>query len=68
MWFPISGMAGGFSLQLLRAGDDPVLQSDSWCRMASGSEERHWVSVRGVRQLDDPFAEWPPERTEIDVG
>ena len=61
MWFPIPGMAGGFSLQLLRAGDDPVLQADSWCRMASGSEERHWISMRGVQQLDDPFAEWPTE-------
>ena len=67
MWFPIPGMAGGFSMQLLRAGDDPVLQADSWCRMASGSEERHWVSMRGVRQLDDPFAEPLTERTEIGV-
>ena len=67
MWFPIPGMAGGFSLQLLRAGDDPVLQADSWCRMASGSEERHWVSTRGVRQLDDPFAEWSTDRIEIGI-
>lgn len=52
LWFPIPGMYGGFSLCLLRGGEHAVLQADSWCRMASGSEERHLITARGVQQLD----------------
>lgn len=57
LWFPIPGMYGGFSLELLRAGDEAVLQADSWCRVASGSEERHLITARGVEMVRDPWGE-----------
>jgi len=53
LWFPIPGMYGGFLIELRRAGDDPLLQADSWCRVASGSEQRHHITVRGIEQIDD---------------
>lgn len=52
LWFPIPGMYGGFLLELCRAGNDPLLQADSWCRVASGSEERHHITLRGIEQRD----------------
>lgn len=57
LWFPVTGMYGGFSLRLLRGGTSPVLMADSWCRVASGSEERHIITTRGVQRMDDPFVD-----------
>ncbi len=56
MWFPIPGMYGGFKRELLRDGEHAMLQADRWCRVASGYEERHLISARGVVMQDDTFA------------
>lgn len=47
MWFPVPGMYGGFSYWWGTTGSDPVLVSESWCRVVGGSGERHEVTVRG---------------------
>lgn len=47
MWFPVPQMYGGFSYWLARVGSDPLLVSESWCRVVGGSGQRHEVTARG---------------------
>jgi hypothetical protein len=45
MWFPVPGMYGGFSYQLVGVGVDPTLISESWSRVAGGSGQRHEITT-----------------------
>jgi hypothetical protein len=51
MWFPVPGMYGGFSYRLETFGVNAKLVTESWCRVAGGSGQRHKINSRG-RQLD----------------
>ncbi len=55
MWFPVPGMAGGFAYRLASDGVQALLVSESWCRMVGGSEQRHEISSRGSRLVDEGF-------------
>lgn len=55
MWFAVPGMYGGFSYELERAGDDPVLVSSSWCRVVDGSEQKHVITRRSSELMDEGF-------------
>ncbi len=46
-WFPVPGMAGGFSYRFETDGVTAKLVSESWCRMVVGSGERHEVTSAG---------------------
>lgn len=55
MWFPISGMYGGFSFWLQDFGADAKLISESWSRAEAGSGERHEINSRGYKLVDEGF-------------
>lgn len=55
MGFTIPGMYGGFSYRLERAGEDPLLVSESWSRVIGGSEQRHEISPAGSRLVEEGF-------------
>ncbi len=55
MWFPVPGMAGGFHYRLEQEGTQPKLFSESWCRMVNGSGQRHEITSRGSRLVDEGF-------------
>lgn len=55
MWFPVPGMAGGFSYRLDADGVRAKLVSSSWCRMVGGSGERHEITSPGSRLVDEGF-------------
>jgi hypothetical protein len=48
-------MYGGFNFWLERDGRDPLLVSESWCRVVEGSGERHEVTCAGVRLVEAGF-------------
>jgi hypothetical protein len=56
MWFAVPGMYGGFSYKLERAGKDPALVSESWCRVVGGSGQRHTVTLAGAELSEEGFA------------
>jgi hypothetical protein len=53
MSFTIPGMYGGFSYRLARAGENPLLVSESWCRVVGGSEQRHEISPAGSTLVEE---------------
>jgi len=55
MWFPVPGMAGGFSYWLEPTGDDARLMSESRSRMVGGSGQRHEITSAGSRLVDEGF-------------
>ena len=55
MWFPIPGMAGGFSYRLELEGVHARLVSESWCRVVEGSGQRHEITSHGSRLVDEGF-------------
>ena len=55
MWFCVVGMAGGFSYRLESAGVGAKLVSDSWCRVAGGSGQRHEITSAGSKLVDVGF-------------
>jgi len=54
-WFPIPGMYGGFRYWLEGQGADTRLITESWCRIADGSGQRHEVTVAGSRLVEEGF-------------
>jgi hypothetical protein len=48
-------MYGGFVCRLERAGDEPALTSESWCRVAGGSGQRHVITVDGYELVESGF-------------
>jgi hypothetical protein len=55
MWFPVPGMYGGFHYRLEVCEVEPRLVSESWCRIVTGSGERHVVTARGSVLEDSGF-------------
>lgn len=55
MWFPVPGMYGGFSYHLETTGVDAKLVSESWCRVVSGSGQRHEITTEGSELVDEGF-------------
>jgi hypothetical protein len=54
-WFPISGMYGGFSYWWEGEGKQAKLITESWCRVAGGSGQRHEITDRGSHLVDEGF-------------
>jgi hypothetical protein len=54
-WFPVPGMYGGFSYWLEDGSTPAKLMVESWCRVVSGSGERHEVTVDGYQLIDEGF-------------
>ncbi|MFC2081814.1 hypothetical protein ACFLSF_03050 [Candidatus Bipolaricaulota bacterium] len=54
-WFPVPGMYGGFSYWLEGEGRNAKLISESWCRVAEGSGQRHEVTANGSRLVGEGF-------------
>ena len=55
MWFPVPGMYGGFSYLLDGEGKNAKLISESWCRVVSGSGQRHEITSKEVKLVDEGF-------------
>ena len=55
VWFMVPGMAGGFSYWLQTDGIQPLLISESWCRVVGGSGQRHEITPDGSRLVEEGF-------------
>lgn len=55
MWFPVPGMYGGFRYRLAAVGVEAKLVSESWCRVADGSGQRHEITSAGSRLVEEGF-------------
>lgn len=55
IWFAVPGMYGGFSYRMRMDESEPVLISESWCRVVSGSGQRHEIIATGSRLIDEGF-------------
>ncbi|KAG2449697.1 hypothetical protein HYH02_005225 [Chlamydomonas schloesseri] len=55
-YVPVPGMYGGFSFEFEQIGPDPVLVSESWCRVAGGSGQRHRITLQGTELVEEGFA------------
>ena len=55
MWLPVPGMYGGFKYWLEGDGENAVLISESWIRVVENSGERHEITARGSRLVDEGF-------------
>ncbi|MDF1585900.1 ankyrin repeat domain-containing protein [Marinimicrococcus flavescens] len=55
MWFPVPGMYGGFSYRLESTGAGARLISESWCRVAAGSGQRHLITSAGSELVAEGF-------------
>lgn len=52
-WFyPVPGMYGGFRLRWLAGGAEAKLESVSFCRVASGSAQRHEITAAGSELVE----------------
>lgn len=56
MWFPVPGMYGGFSFQLVNFGVEAKLVSESWCRVVEGSGMRYEITSEGSILVEKGFA------------
>lgn len=54
-WFAVPGMYGGFSYRLEKAGVEPKLITESWCRVVDGSGHRHEITPAGSRLVEEGF-------------
>ena len=54
-WFPVPGMYGGFSYWMEDDCTSAKLMVESWCRVVSGSGERHEVTVDGYQLIEEGF-------------
>ncbi len=55
LWFPVPGMYGGFSYQLVMEDETPVLLVDSWCRVAEGSGQSHRITESTTELVAEGF-------------
>jgi hypothetical protein len=55
VWFAVPGMYGGFSYRLETSGVEAKLVSESWCRVSGGSGQRHEITPRGAKLVDEGF-------------
>lgn len=56
LWFSVPGMYGGFAYQLVVEDDAPVLLTESWCRVAEGSDQAHRISESATELVAEGFA------------
>ena len=54
-WYAVPGMYGGFAYQLTEKNGGPLLVSESWCRIAGGSGQRHEITVNGCVLTEEGF-------------
>jgi hypothetical protein len=54
-WFPIPGMYGGFSYWLEGEGEQVKLITESWSRVVDGSGQRHEITARESKLVDEGF-------------
>lgn len=54
-WFPIPGMYGGFKYWLEGEGEQTKLITESWCRVAGGSGQRHEITAQGNVLVEEGF-------------
>jgi len=55
IWFAVPGMYGGFAYRLLSDGVEAVLVAESWCRVVGGSGQRHEITSKGSRLVEEGF-------------
>lgn len=55
MWFPVPGMYGGFSYWIDGEGKNAKLISESWCRVVGGSGQRHEITSKEGKLVDEGF-------------
>jgi hypothetical protein len=55
MWFSVPGMYGGFDYKLVFKGKTLKLISDSWSRIVGGSGERHEITSKGSKLVEQGF-------------
>ncbi len=55
IWFAVPGMFGGFGYRLEAAGVEAKLISESWCRVADGSGQRHEITSAGSLLVGEGF-------------
>jgi hypothetical protein len=55
VWFPVLGMYGGFRYRLERGGAEALLVTESFCRIAGGSGQRHEITAEGSRLVAEGF-------------
>jgi hypothetical protein len=55
IWFAVPGMFGGFGYRLEVAGVEAKLVSESWCRVAGGSGQRHEITSAGSLLVEEGF-------------
>jgi len=55
VWFAVPGMAGGFSYRLETDGVEAKLVSESWCRVAQGSGQRHEITSVSSQLVQEGF-------------
>lgn len=51
-FFPIPGMYGGFRLRWVAGGEGARLEAVSFCRVVSGSRQRHEITAQGSALVD----------------
>ena len=55
MWFQVLGMYGGFKYWRETTRGGVKLVSESWCRVADGSGQRHEVTSAGRQLVEEGF-------------
>ena len=55
IWFAVPGMYGGFKFRLETPGVDAKVISESWCRVAEVSGQRHEITSSGSKLVDEGF-------------
>ena len=54
-WYAVPGMYGGFAYELIQKDGEPLLISESWCRVVGGSGQRHEITTCGCVLTDEGF-------------
>jgi hypothetical protein len=54
-WFAVPGMYGGFKYWLDFTEEQPILITESWCRVEGGSGQRHEISTKKSRLVAEGF-------------
>lgn len=54
-WFAIPGMYGGFAYWLEGGGMTTTLVTESWSRVIGGSGQRHEITVKGIKLVEEGF-------------
>ena len=54
-WYPVPGMYGGFKYSLTIRGESVCVVTESWCRVADGSGQRHRILATEIQLLERGF-------------